>query len=128
VHVNARLDESQHWYNSSIWHRTVFVGTIVGGMLARKFLDAPMYFPSQMRSPSKLYHDFIIYCGFGYLMVTTCVSALFGTPWSDWKFAVVGSVALWVFGLITDRVFTSKIDIANKIKLAHPVSWVPIWK
>jgi hypothetical protein len=133
VHVSASLDQKSHWYNSGVWHAVVFFGAIVGGLLARKFLDAPMYTSRQMKSPSKLYHDFAIYCGYGYLMFTTCIAALVGTSWHAgsllrWKLAIIGSVVLWVCGLITDQVFTPNYVKERKIQKAHPDTWWPIWK
>lgn len=65
VALSSRLPEkTDQPYQNSWFHAVSFVGAVVACLLARKYLDEPMgYSQAQMMSPSKLYHDFLLYAG-----------------------------------------------------------------
>lgn len=124
-----RSPGEQGWWASSWWHLVVFIGAIVGGLLARKFLDSPNYTRRQMRSPSKLYHDVALYMGYGYMFTTTAIAALAHDGWSVAIYFGLVCVALWIACLIADIRMPARTSrrFANK---AHPkYGWDrPIWK
>jgi len=115
------------WFNSALWHGIVFIGAVVLGLAARKFLDAPNYTKRQMRSPSKVYHDFVLYIGYGYVFTTTAVAALGLEGWSVSTALGLLFVGFWVLCLALDLT-TSKQIVERLARKSHPVRWRPIWR
>lgn len=132
VQLTAGLDSDQHWYNSGVWHVVVLIGAVIGGLLARKFLDGPpVYNRRQMRSPSKLYHDIVLYMGFGYLLFTVGMSALVGTDWDGTtlylKIGMITTFVAWIVCLISDA--TAPLHQRQRWgEKSHPSRWRRIWR
>jgi hypothetical protein len=115
------------WYQSVQWHIIVLVGAVAGCLLARRFLDAPNYTKRQMNSPSKLYHDFVLYAGYGYLMFVVAVPSVFLTPWSgnaSLKVVALACFGGWIACLVYDQAHSPK----EAAKTAHPNTWKAIWE
>ncbi|MGV9001973.1 MAG: hypothetical protein ACOH18_03375 [Candidatus Saccharimonadaceae bacterium] len=126
VCLQYRASEMTPWTNS-LWFK--LASTLVGiatFLLARRFLYTPKeYSISAWNSPSKRYHDFVMYFLFCAVAVYVCLPVYFIVNWSEhWAVHVFGlmGLAVWIAGNIYD--FTHN-EIPNNRQ--HPDEYVPIW-
>lgn len=127
-----RLPAEDRWYTSDLWHFVVQVTTIaVAIYLTYKELKDFAYPLEAIFSPTKFYHNGLLYAGFGYLIVTTLVAVLFGSVWS-WSF--VGLLALTLLpGLIWLALVRKDSTLPKhrksiKAQSAHVPDWRPMWR
>lgn len=93
-------------------------------ILARKFLYTPKDYSVQAwNSPTKLWHDYVMFFGFTVVAFQVCVPGYLLTPWNDNKLIGIAGLMVWIFGNIWD--FTHD-EIPNKFQ--HPTIYQPIWK
>lgn len=119
-------DSGAGWWCKWWWHIAVGVGAIVVSLYIRNKMDRPNYDEAAMNSPTKLYHDFVIYMGFGYVFFTTAVAASCSIGWDSTLILPYGLLAGWLAGLVSDGKQPKeqlKIMAAN----SHPTVWRPCW-
>lgn len=130
------LPDSRSWYSNRWYHISVFTAWVVVGLLLREFKEKRMlgYTKSQLWSPSKVYHDFVLYMGYGYLLTVVATAALFGADYgvNTQTFHVcfgVAAFALWVWGMLCDgRTYThNRAEFNRLVSMAHG-RWNPIWR
>lgn len=95
-------------------------------VLVRKYLYTPRdYTPEAWRSPSKRYHDVVMYLLFGWLVLVVCAPVLLFGDWSVGTMAKLLGLAglvVWIAGNVWD--FTHD-ETPNDLQ--HPTKYVPIW-
>ncbi len=100
------------------------------GIVALVVLRRVTYSPSDYsarawRSPSKIYHDVVVCCAFGYLVVTKALPYYTGTPLRyqhGRKLLGVAGLGVWAFGVVWDELH----DVVPNDR-QHPSDWKPIW-
>jgi hypothetical protein len=120
---------AQGWYTSWWWYLIVFVSaSAVAISLTAWELRTGSYSKRAILSPTKLYHNGLLYVGYGSIIVSTLFAALFGAP--TWWLALIilpglawavcnvldGSVRLW-----------GPNPMHRKAFHAHKRDWQPIW-
>ena len=100
---------------------------VVTFVIARRFLyTSNDYTREAWNSPSKLYHDYVMYVLFCWLAVWVCIPAYLFTDWTGnllTKLVGVFGLSLWVAGNAWD--FTHD-EVPNPRQ--HPTIYKPIWK
>lgn len=128
-----RLPAHHAWYNAWWWHLAVFLFCL--GLAIKMTRDeweksktgAPdAYEPRAVKSPTKLYHNFVLYWLYGYVTGSTFVAVMFGT-WSPWLFAVCGLLFVWAALNAYDNIASDAIK-EYRAHNAHVGDWQPIWK
>lgn len=117
------------WYQSSLWHWLLVGGAIIGGLIARQVLDAPNYSSRQLWSPSKVYHDFALYIGYGGLLFAVGLPGLLYGAGIWVRIIQLGCLAIWVSLLIYDGM-QPEWKMRRMIREAHPsYGWqYPVWR
>lgn len=110
-----------------------FTGLCIGCFtcyLMRTEFDGENNYPLRaLKSPTKRYHDFVLYIGYLAAIITICVPAiLFGTTWNgnfEAKMVGVMSFTVWLVGMVRDA---ADPKMQEKSKKMHVVNYQPIWK
>jgi uncharacterized integral membrane protein len=114
---------SAGWYTSVPWAAVVLVGAAVVGWLVRRGENVSKLYPSRaFHSPTKVYHDFVVYVGYGYVLVEMFVTVLFAAL-SWWLILVAVPAMVW--GLLL------AVDYKNRFRkapYAHTANWQPRWQ
>lgn len=106
-----------------------WVGLAIGWLvykLARRFTYTPLdYTRRAWRSPSKRYHDLVMYVGFVALLVWIGIPAYF-TSWSDGvavRLLGIAGLLVWILCMVKD--LTGE-EVPNDRQ--HPTFYRPIWQ
>lgn len=127
------LPHEKHWYNSVWWHGIVLTVALgVAVMMTRMELladpSAPYAFPARaLRSPTKVFHNFLLYGGYGYLSVATFVALVAGKQFNTMLLCAIAPIVLWLACLFGER-YSSDQTRQQRIENAHVESWKPIWE
>lgn len=122
-----RLPAESRWYNATWWHVVVLVSAIaVACALTWMEYQGGGYPPRAMRSPTKLYHNFILYGGYGYIIVTTLVAVVIAAG-SWWLVLALLPGLIWLVCLVGDN-FTSEETKNRRVSNAHVEHWYPFWQ
>ena len=81
-------------------------------------VKAGVYPPRAVNSPTKIYHDVVLYVGYGYLAASSCIFNVVSHNWSAlwWLLAGVPWIALVWWD-----------TIHRNPKSAHVADWEPLW-
>ncbi|MBH1956423.1 hypothetical protein I8H84_02475 [Candidatus Saccharibacteria bacterium] len=114
------------WWQSTGWHGFVIVCTMSVAIAMTLVVDRPMMPLSALLSPSKLYHNFLLYGGYGYVVVTTLIAALAG---GGGLWLIAGALVLsspWAYYVLKD---SSADEEATRLKqsTAHPATYWLFW-
>lgn len=131
-----QLPAEQRWYNATLWHvpvwnTLVFTGAILVAVLLtrQEYRDAGKpggYTRRAMRSPTKIYHNYLLYGGYGYIIVTTLVAVVAaGRSW--WLALALLPGLVWVGCLVADN-FVSSETKQSRVDNAHIEHWRPFWQ
>lgn len=125
------LTDRESWYNSTGWHVVVLASALgVAGLLTYNEWKEGQYPTRAIFSPTKLYHNFVLYGGYGYVIVTTlvAVSADVLRSWLDVMVFVACLVpgVYWAKFVIDDAKLDPEI-LRVKSGNAHVADWRPIW-
>jgi len=125
------LPDEARWYNSTAWHVFVQISALlIAGYLTYGEYIGNLYPKRAVLSPTKLYHNFALYAGYGYMIFTTLIAVLFGSVWT-WYFTeglvfmVVPGIA-WIALVFADNTLPGSLN--EKAQYAHVANWHPIWK
>ncbi len=116
------------WWGEWWWHLIVVVGAVVVALLVREKMDRPNYHDRAMNSPSKLYHDFVIYMGFGYVFFTTAIAATLSTGWDFSLLRPFGFLGAWAYCVLGLDGRQTKYELRRMARNSHPADWEPIWR
>lgn len=122
-----QLPAEHHWYNATWWSVLVLIGAVVVAVVMTWFEWSSGAYPTRaIFSPTKLYHNGVLYIGYGYVIVTTLVAALAGArSWTLLWVLVPGLV--WVGLMVVDNMSSAEA-LARKAAGAHTPHWKPIWR
>lgn len=108
------------------------IGLAVGGVglvLMRSKFDGINNYPIRaLQSPTKMYHDYILYVGYTAALVSVAVPGVLTSSWDGVVLAKVVALvafAIWVIGLMIDGLDQG---MPQKRPLMHPSDWQPIWR
>jgi hypothetical protein len=126
-----RLPVGERWYQATWWHLLVQATTLVVA-LGITYAESGTYPLRALLSPTKLYHNIVLYAVYGYLIVTTLVAVLAGSRWSV-SFAVALAFVLapvvLVWAPLVARDSTLRPDVGSaKAASAHVADWRPVWR
>jgi hypothetical protein len=124
----GKFESRSGWWSEWWWHAIAGVGAVVVAFFVREGLDRPNYHNLAMKSPSKLYHDFVIYMGFGYVFFTTAVAATFTTGWHETLLLPYGLLAGWAVCVFFIDGRKTRNELRRLAWNSHPTSWTPIWR
>lgn len=124
--------------SDSFWVSGRMVG--IGGIVAvltcyamRTWIDGENnYSRGALMSPTKLYHDFVLYVGFLWLLIASSVPGiLFGTSWGgdnlSCKLVGLAGFAVWLYGMYLD-ITDEESERKRKSKVRHTAFYQPIWR
>lgn len=122
-------EQPDRWWQSRSWHIVVLLATFTIANIITWLVDGPGMPLSALLSPSKLYHNFVLYCGYGYVAVVTLVAAVCGNWWSNRLWLVVIALVVvtpYLHLLQSDARLT---PAQNRVKqnAAHPASYRLFW-
>lgn len=116
IWIARQLEPGNGFYNATWWHVLVMsVATVVA--VAMWWGGRSIYTMSQLRSPSKLYHD-ALFAWYAYLAITTFVAGLFAPVAIYHKLAAFAIVSVWIFFLISDGRASRELRL-QRARLAH---------
>lgn len=122
-------DRRDQWFQSPIWHASVLAVTFVVASVMLFVVERPNLTFTQLVSPSKLYHTYVLYCLYGYVIITTLFAAIAGN-WGSWTvaFVVLAFVAAapWVYWCVQDASLPKEVAM-SKQAAAHPSSYQLFW-
>lgn len=121
------VSTGERFYNSAIFHVLVLAATfsVAIALTVMEYTDGA-YPLRAILSPTKLYHNLLLYGGYSYVVVTTTIAVLAGSEWSALlagklavSFVVLG---VWVILVIEDNSLSS-ISAKKKAQSAHVDDW-----
>lgn len=113
---------SSHFRSPWFWLGS-FAGAVVLFVVVRRRMYTPEdYTANQWASPTKRWHDFVMYVGFTTVAAGICIPVLLSTSWPMRMMALSGLI-LWVAGVVYD---ICNDETPNQYQ--HPDSYQPIWR
>jgi hypothetical protein len=129
-----RLPEEERFYNAAWWHILLLVMAVGVAIVITvgEYKDPNGYGHRAVLSPTKLYHNLVLYGGYGYIILATLIAI---AVWllSNWSWSATGLVALcllpgavWVSLIVLDQQASEEIK-RDRVRYAHINDWSPIW-
>ena len=136
LHLAQDLPYDARWYNSGWFNALVQLVTLAFAIKAtRDELKQKIYPKRAVFSPTKLYVNFALYAGYGYLITVTLFAVIFGSAWSFGFFVqlVLALIPGLVWAKLVARENTlGEDDLSDKLQIkaahAHVADWRPIWR
>ena len=143
----SRLPATRVWYNSMPWHIVVLFGALVVASCMtygeyRESVRGQGYARRALFSPTKLYHNFGLYGGLGYIGFSTLTANIAGIV-IDFSMGGLSRLilcllpgAVWLSFLFLEQSDSFLVRItgvpgdtvkATRVKTAHVANWHPIW-
>lgn len=120
---------SERWWQSGIFHAIVLTGAVLVAFAITWLVDRPVMEPTALWSPSKQYHNIVLYGGYGYVAVTSLVAAVAGNGLSPNLLLVLAALAVavpWVRLVIRDGQMPP--GEAKRVReAAHPSEYRLLW-
>lgn len=111
------------WWQSWLWPYAIVVLSIIAIMFQRLVGDAPAYAKVEgatANSPTKWYHDLMLYGVLGISMAVIALPVLVMAPWNTWqKYAMLATFAVWASCLVYDGIHPERMVR----QWMHPASW-----
>jgi hypothetical protein len=125
------ITPGERWYNSTLLHVIVLVVCIlVAAFMTFDEYRGGMYPLWAILSPTKIYHNGLLYVGYGYVAVTTTLAQLFGSDWSwshgIWFAGSLFALYVWVQLLALDNSISKDVK-RHKAERAHIAGWWPLF-
>ncbi len=115
------------WARSFWWALVSFgIGALIYWVTTRYVYTRKEY-EKAWKSPTKRYHDVVMYWLFGAAMAYVCLPVYFTVDWSvHWPLQVVGW-GTWLIGMYYD-LFTAAGKRNTPSPRQHPSEWTSIWR
>lgn len=117
------------WFQSTLFHLIVLAATFTVATIMLIVLERPNLELTQLLSPSKLYHTYVLYGAYGYVAIVTLVAVIAGN-WGSWQMAWVllalVAAAPWVYYAAQDAGLPKDVMV-YKQEQAHPSSYKLFW-
>lgn len=129
-----RLPSEDHLYNSTWFHLVLISLTFIVAVVITKgeYDDPNGYGHRAVLSPTKLYHNIVLYGAYGYVVIATLVAVL-GWLITTGSWNQIGVLGLclvpgliWVSLLVLEQRVPEEIK-QNRMQLAHVNDWKPCW-
>ncbi len=128
------LPAERRWYAAPIVHIMV-IGIAAGAAYLLTFvveLKGGVYPRRAIFSPTKLYHNGVLYIGYGYVAATTFIADVAGLGWSElfrggWMSLALICLATWLVLVVFEGMIFGKAGMAMKARFAHVPDWRPFW-
>ena len=125
------LPAEKRRYNSRWWHGCVLAVSIaVACLVTYNEYKGGMYMAAAFLSPTKLYHQAVLWTLCPYLAITTLAALIAGGQWARAKYWQTGLVftpgLVWLSLFIVDNNL-SEATARHKAALAHVNQYSPIW-
>lgn len=133
--LGRKFPEEYHFYNDWRFHLLVLATTVIVAVYVTwlEYNDPNGYGHRAVRSPTKLYHNIVLYGGYGYVIVVTLFATV-AMLWINWSWDRAGLVLLcllpglvWVSLLILENRATDATK-RSRVEHAHVNDWQPIWR
>ncbi len=116
------------WASNWWWILASLLAGVLVFYIGRRVMYSPSdYTPQAWKSPSKRWHDFVMFFGFTAAVCYLFVPSLFGGFFSQENYPLVllmiSGLGFWVYGVIYDVI---QKQVPNKRQ--HPTNYKPIWK
>jgi FtsH-binding integral membrane protein len=114
------LPAGHQWYHSVLWHGVVLWVSFVGGAIYW-VMEKPNYTHAQLFSPTKLYHNWVIYGLVGYWLISAGIPVLMYSGRSLIRNQDLGAIAatLVLVGFLAFYGWTNVYDASHKKPNAH---------
>lgn len=120
------LPDQLRWYNATWWHMLVLIVCMVAAIgLTWVEWHSGAYPAGAILSPTKLYHNGVLYILYGYVIVVTLVAVLAAAR-SWWLPIVFVFGAVWLGLVVIDNSYSGEVSI-QKAAGAHTADWRPLW-
>ncbi len=128
-HLYHLIPDGSFWASAKMPIIGLFVGVLTCILMRTKFDGENNYSPAALRSPTKRFHDFVLYIGYLTAIIAICIpSILFGTSWSgdnlSIKLLAVLMLVVWLVGMLLDAFDPA---MPQKRKKMHVSEYNPIW-
>ncbi len=121
--------EVGHWWQSRAWHTVVLCAALLIAIFMTWLVDAQVMPLTALLSPCKLYHNLLLYGGYGYVVFVSSVAAMLGNGWSVRQLLVIAAIAAvtpWIVFVIQDGQLTREQAI-KKQQHSTPASYKLFW-
>lgn len=130
----------------SLWYHFVVLAACFGvawfitrgEMKSAKAKTTNAYTERAVRSPTKLYHNYVLFGGYGYVMVLLVSEVVLQGRWSWWLLLVFAPFFVWLGILLLENHILKFLtrngpltikDVAFlRSRHAHVNDWAPVWK
>lgn len=114
------------WYTDRWFHLTVLLMCMIGAFIAHFAIEAQSYTLRSLNSPTKMYHDIVLYGMYSYVMCGVGVPKLLSGNLSGIRLLIFVPLLIWLMLAVAD---STSSKIANqKREFAHPTDWQFSWK
>lgn len=110
------------WYNQAWWHATILaVAAVVAFVMTVAEVRGGVYPLGAILSPTKIYHNLVLYVGYGYVAISTLVAVIFGSP-SWWIVTALVPGIIWGCLVAVDSTLSGS-KMKQKAAHAHVENW-----
>ena len=121
------MPSESRWYNATWWHLLVLiVALLVATGMTYLEWKSGVYPTRAIFSPTKIYHNLLLYGGYGYVITVTLVALAFGSAKKAWVLVVLPGL-VWGVLVVKDNSL-SAAEASEKAQHAHVEDWRPIWQ
>lgn len=133
--LSRQLPAERHLYNNGWFHLVLLLGAAAVAVIITRgeYNDPNGYGHRAVLSPTKLYHNLLLYGGYGYIIVATLV-ALVAWAVMQHEMAFTGLLVLcllpgliWVGLLVVEQKVPENVK-RDRVHNAHVNDWSPIWQ
>ena len=122
-------DQHGRWFQQGWWQVVVIVVATIAAIVLTILMDKPAMEPTALLSPSKLFHNGLLYIGYGSLAALCAVGGVAG-HWGSasvwWVLVPLVPFVFWVLTVIADG--RKPLEEQRKIQnTAHPSSYMLFW-
>jgi hypothetical protein len=129
--MSTELPFETAWFQAwmSVVRPVVLIGAIVAAIgLTILELFSSTYTRGQVLSPTKLYHNIVLWMVYGYVIVTTLFAVIIGGL-SWWLPLVLWPGVVWAICNVIDTLptYPGDVPMRRKGEHAHVADWKPRW-
>lgn len=128
------LPDERRWYSAPAIHIVaICLAAAVAYWLTFKVeLEGGVYPKRAITSPTKLYHNGVLYIAYGYVASVALIAVVGGLGWREvfeggWLTLAIIFLAIWALSVIFEGVVFGKDGMALKARYAHVADWRPFW-
>jgi hypothetical protein len=122
----GELRQEARFYNSPWFHAAILIVTMsVAAYLTWGEWQSGFYPDRAIISPTKLYHNIVLYGGYGYVIITALTAVV--VQFRGWMLVFVFLPGImWAERVVADNSLSPEVA-AVKAAHAHVADWEPIW-